>query len=144
MPPAAFEPPPGGRGWGKKVLIGCGILALVVAACLLALILYLRQRPETVTDVVMKQVESHYAPDVTPQEKEDLRAAYAGFRVALKERRVPREPLDRMRTTIMMSGSQNEISRDQVRQLTELFRRYAPPRSELESAAPLPTPRPTP
>jgi hypothetical protein len=145
VPPAPIEPAAAGRGWGKKALIGCGVVALVVAACLLALILYLRQRPEAVTDVVMNQVESHYAPDVTAREKEDLRTAYAGFRAALKEHRVSREPLDRMRSTLVVSGSQNEISREQVRELTELFRRYSGSRSEPGSSAPtVPSPRPSP
>ena len=143
VPPAPIEPPAAGRGWGKKLLIGCGVVALVVAACLLALILYLRQRPEAVTDVVMNQVESHYAPDVTAREKEDLRAAYAGFRSALKEHRISREPLDRMRTTLVSSGAQNEISRAQVRELTELFRRYSGSEPG-SSAPPVPSPRPSP
>jgi hypothetical protein len=145
VPPAPIEPAASGRGWGKKLLIGCGVVALVVAACLLALILYLRQRPEAVTDVVMNQVESHYAPDVTAREKQDLRAAYAGFRSALKEHRVSREPLDRMRSTLVVSGSQNEVSREQVRQLTELFRRSSgSPAEPGPPATPVPSPRPSP
>jgi hypothetical protein len=73
----------------------------------------------------MKQVESHYAADVTAEEKEQLHAAYADFRTALREHRVSREPLDRMRTTLVSSGSQSEVSREQVRSLTELFRKTA-------------------
>ena len=109
----------------KKALIGCGAVALLLALCFIGLLIYVRQRPDALTDIVMKQVESHYAPDVTTEEKQQLRDAYADFRTALREHRVNREPLDRMRTTLVSSGSQSEVSREQVRSLTELFRRTA-------------------
>jgi hypothetical protein len=144
-PPAPIESQVAGRGWGKKVLLGCGVIALVLAACLLGLILYLRQHPETATDFAMKQLETHYAADVTPQEKADLRAAYADFRTALKEHRVPREPLEGMRSRLMVGGSQNEISREQVRDLTAIFRQAAGSRAAPgSSAVPAPSPRPSP
>ena len=148
IPPAVpppIEPAGGGSGWGKKLLIGCGVVVLVVAACLLALILYVRHRPETITDVVMNQIESHYAPDVTAREKQDLHAAYVDFRAALKEHRVSREPLERMRATLMVSGSQKEFTREQVRELTDLFRRSVSSRTEPgTSISPVPSPSPSP
>jgi hypothetical protein len=126
----------------KKVLIGCGAVALLIAVCFIAFLIYVRQRPEVLTDIVMKQVESHYAADVTAEEKQQLRSAYADFRTALREHRVNREPLDRMRTTLVSSG---EVSREQVRSLTELFRRTAggtaaPPPAPILTPSPLPTP----
>ena len=145
VPPAPIQPGVSGSGWGKKVLIGCGVVALIVAACLLGLILYLRQHPETATDFAMKQVETHYAADVTPQEKNDLHAAYAQFRVALKEHRVPREPLEGMRSRLMVGGSQNEITREQVRDLTAVFRQAAGSRAAPGSpTATAPSPRSSP
>ena len=93
----------------------------------------------------MSQVESHYAADVTAEEKEQLHKAYADFRTALKEHRVSREPLDRMRTTLVSGGAQSEVSREQVRDLTELFRRAAGPRAAPATpGGPAPSPRPTP
>jgi hypothetical protein len=93
----------------------------------------------------MKQVESHYAADVTAEEKQQLRDAYADFRTALREHRVNREPLERMRTTLVSSGSQSEVSREQVRSLTELFRRTAgggtaPPAPAILTPSPRATP----
>ena len=126
-------------------MVGCGVIALIVAACLLGHVLYLRQHPETATDFAMKQVESHYAADVTPQEKADLQAAYAEFRKALREHRVAREPLEGMRSRLMVGGSQNEISREQVRDLTAVFRQGAASKSAPgSSATPAPSPRPSP
>ncbi len=129
----------------KKVLIGCGAVALLIAICFIGLLIYVRQRPDALTDIVMKQVESHYATDVTAEEKEQLHAAYADFRTALREHRVNREPLDRMRTTLVSSGSQSEVSREQVRSLTELFRRTAggaaaPPAPAVLTPSPSATP----
>ena len=80
-PPAAPAPP--GGGWLKKALIGCGVLAALLVACFVGLMLYVRQKPEALTDMLVKQIETHYAPDVTAEEKEALRSAYAGFRERL-------------------------------------------------------------
>lgn len=143
--PAPIEPAAIGRGWGKKILIGCGAVALILATCLVGVILYLRQHPETATDFVMKQVDTSFAADVTPREKDDLHAAYAEFRAALKEHRVAQEPLEGMRSRLTVRGSQNEITREQVRDLTALFRQAASPRSSPGSPAALvPSPRPSP
>jgi uncharacterized protein (DUF2342 family) len=129
----------------KKSLIGCGVVALVCAVIFIAIVIYLRQRPETITDAVMSQVESHYAADVTAEEKERLHDAYADFRKALKEHRVSRAPLDRMRTTLVSGGAQSEVSRDQVRDLTELFRRAAGTRAAPATpGGPVPAPSTTP
>jgi hypothetical protein len=114
----------------------------LIAACLIGLIAYVRQRPDALTDMVMKQVESHYAADVTAEDKEQLHSAYADFRTALREHRVSREPLDRMRTTLVSSGSQSEVTRQQVKDLTELFRKAAGGASPAPSPQPLRTPSP--
>jgi hypothetical protein len=129
----------------KKALIGCGAVALLLAVCFIAVLIYVRQRPDALTDIVMKQVESHFAADVTADDKRQLQAAYADFRAALREHRVSREPLDRMRTTLVSSGSQSEVSREQVRSLTELFRRTAgggaaPPTPAVLTPSPSATP----
>jgi hypothetical protein len=146
VPVSPAEPPPAGRGCGKKALIGCGVVALVLAAACLALILYARSRPEVITDFVMGQVESHFAADVTEEDKRDLRAAYAEFRAALRDRRVSREPLDRMRATIVTRGPNNEIHHEQVRDLIALFRQNAGPAPSPAAAPPsaVPSARPTP
>jgi hypothetical protein len=138
-PPAA-APAADNRGCLKKTLIGCGVLALLLAVCFIALVIYVRQKPEALTDMVMSQVESHFAPDVTAEEKEQLRAAYADFRTALREHRIAQEPLERMRTTLVSRGAQGEVSREQVRHLTEVFRTAAG--SGGASASPPPGPSP--
>jgi hypothetical protein len=146
--PPPIEPAASGGGWGKKVLIGCGVIALILATCLVGVILYLRQHPEMATDFVMRQVDTNLAADVTSGEKEDLHAAYAEFREALRQHRVAQEGLEGMRSRLTARGSQNEVTREQVRDLTALFRRAAgSSRTPGASAAPLPpspSPRPSP
>lgn len=143
-----MPPPAERRGCGKKALIGCGVAALIVAALCLAFILYVRQKPEVITDFVMKQVESHYAPDVTETDKQELRDAYAEFRQGLKEHRASKEPLERMRATLVSSGPKNEITHEQVREMIRLFRERGgslPASPAVEITEPAPTsPRPTP
>jgi len=150
LPPAApppIQPVPPRSGCGKRVLVGCGIAALAVAALCLGLILYVRSKPQVITDFVMRQVESHYASDVTETDKRELRDAYAEFRKALVDGRVRKEPLERMRTTLMTGGG-SDINHEQVREMIRLFRDKggstpSSPPVEITEPAPV-SPRPTP
>ncbi len=98
-------------------MAGLALLLLIVGS-----ILYIRRNPEAIADFVMTQVESHFASDVTDQDKADLRAAYASYRRKLKTGKASAEPLQRVRTVFMTGGSRNEISRDQVHDMTAAFR----------------------
>lgn len=120
FPPAPATPP--ARGCWKTGLIGCGSVSLVVLLGLIAAILYIRRNPERMTDFMMRQVESSYAPDVTEAEKRELRAAYADFRRAVVEKRVTRDSLQDMRSTLLSGGPGSSVTREQVRSLTETFR----------------------
>ncbi len=121
------------------------MIALVCAVGFIAFILYVKQHPERLTDAVMSQVESHYASNVTAEEKEQLRKAYADFRTALKEHRVGREPMDRMRMTLVSGGTQSEVTPQQVKELTEVFRKATgSAAAPAIPGGPVPTPRPTP
>jgi hypothetical protein len=145
--PPPVQPGPPRSGCGKKVLIGCGVAALACAALFLAFILYVRSKPQVITDFVMRQVESHYASDVTDTDRRELREAYAEFRKALVEGRVRKEPLERMRTTLMTGGS-GEVNHEQVREMIRLFRDKggsAPSSPPVEITEPATvSPRPTP
>jgi len=122
--------------------MGCGVAALLVLLLFGGFVAYVRRHPEALTDWMMKRVESSYGTDVRPAERERLHAAYAGFRTRLLERRVPRADLDRLRTILSTVGM-GSISRDQVRELTELFEGGAASRPIPEGpGAPHPTPSP--
>jgi hypothetical protein len=86
--------------------------------------LYLRRNPNLFTDWAMKQVDAHMASDVTEQEKKDLHDAYAAYRDKMRAGTANPEALQRMQR-VFMSGSNSEITREQVRELTAAFRRAA-------------------
>jgi hypothetical protein len=117
-------------------------VALVCILGFLAFVLYVRRHPTMVTDWAMSQIDSHMASDVTEQDRKDLHEAYAAYAERLRAGNANTEAMDRVRR-VFMTGSNNEISRDQVHELTNAFRRSAglPPKDYPESGgAPAPTP----
>lgn len=107
-------------------LVGCGIAGLALLLVIVGAILYIRRNPAAVADFAMSQVESHFAAEVTDQDKADLRAAYAAYRERLQSGKASPEPLQRVKTVFMTGGSRNnEITREQVHDLTAAFREAA-------------------
>jgi hypothetical protein len=129
-------------------LIGCGSAAILVLLLLGAFTIYVRRKPEALTDLLMNQIESNLSRDVTDREKADLHSAYAAFRVAVREHRVGQEPLDRLRS-VVSAGMSGPVGPDQVRELTASFRkasssRARPSDSGAPASAPAPVLSPTP
>lgn len=134
----------GRRGCARQALVGCGALALVVAVALISILVYLRRHPERMTDVLMRQVESGFAADVTAQEKEDLRASYSRFRESLVRGTANRQSLQDIRSVLLSRGMGSTVSRDQVHALTEIFRNGARPDAPTGSSPPPASPGETP
>ena len=151
--PASFQPPPvpdaGAKkqGCARSALIGCGVAAALLLLCIVGVFLYIRNNPAAITDfLMMRQIESHWGPDVTEQDKADLRAAYAEFRTALIEKRVNTEGLQKLQFSLSGNRS-NQINREQVHQLTRDFRAAAsrspgPGHTQTMSPSPVPTSSP--
>ena len=150
--PASFQPPPppdaapNKQGCARTALIGCGIASALLLLCLVGFFLYMRRNPGMMTDLMMRQIESHFGPDVMEQDKADLRSAYAEFRTALNQRRVNREGVQKLQFTLSANRS-NQINREQVLQLTRDFRAAANPASnpspgQTTSPSPVPTSSP--
>jgi hypothetical protein len=150
--PASFQPPPPPdaaptkQGCARTALIGCGIASALLLLCIVGFFLYMRRNPSLMTDLMMRQIESHFGPDVTEQDKADLRAAYAEFRTALNQGRVNREGVQKLQFTLSTNRS-NQINREQVLQLTRDFRAAANPASipspgQTRSPYPVPTSSP--
>ncbi len=118
--PPGTEAAAGKRGCWKVGLAGCGIIVLLAVAGFIALGLYARRNPEKFTDLMMKQIETHYSSDVTSEERERLQAAYGDFRKALREGRVSQRSVERLRGILLTS--KNDVTREQVQALTEIFR----------------------
>jgi hypothetical protein len=74
LPPPIDSAPKGGC-W-KVGVIGCGAAAVVVVLLIIAAFLYFSRRPETMFDIMMSAVEANFAPDVTEEDKRELREAY--------------------------------------------------------------------
>jgi hypothetical protein len=145
LPPPSIEPSRRPGGCARGSLVGCGVAGLLVLILLALFLAYVRRKPETVTDLMMGQIERNLAPDVTSEEKERLKAAYASFRSSLRQRRASPEPVDRMRT-ILSEATRGPIARGQVRELTAALEggsaASAPPAGA--TAVPIPTPAPSP
>lgn len=139
-PFAPIEPGPPPGGCLRGGLIGCGAAALLVLLLLGGSLAYVRRHPEALTDWMMKRVESGYAPEVTAAEKERLETAYGRFRARLQEHRVPRADLEQLRR-ILSSTAMGSFSREEVRELTELFERAAAPPPPTPAAEAKPYPR---
>ena len=108
--------------------MGCGILGVLVLIGFIGAVVYIRSHPEAFTDFLMNRIESAFAPDVTEQDKADLRAAYAAYRDKLKTKSVNSRSLDRVRVVLTRGGS--SIGRDQVHELTAAFREAAGERDQ--------------
>ena len=74
----------GGMSGSKLLMIGLIVCMLGMG---FGMMIYMRRHPEQMTDLLMRQVESNFAADVTTQEKEDLRSAYDRFRRSLVDGR---------------------------------------------------------
>ena len=105
--------------------MGCGIVGVLVLLCFIGGVIYIRSHPEAFTDFLIGRIEASYSPEVTAQDKADLRAAYAAYREKLRTRSVSGRSLDRVRTVLMRGGGGSTIGRDQVHELTAAFREAA-------------------
>ena len=142
--PNPIEPGRSPGGCARGALIGCGAAAILVLILLGIFTAYVRRKPEALTDLLMGQVERNLASNVTEQEKTDLRAAYDAYRARLKEHQAGSAPLDRIRR-ILSGATSGSISPEEVRALTEDFRRAAseaPPAAGSPPAKPGGTPSP--
>ena len=121
---ASGQPPARRSDLARNILIGCGIVALLAVAAIVAFVLYVKSNPASVTDLMMKQIESHYASDVTEAQKQDLRAAYDDLRAALVQHRIDRSAMQKIQMTFSSSSSR-EMNPEQVRAVTAAFREAA-------------------
>jgi hypothetical protein len=138
-----IEPGRSPRGCARGALIGCGSAAILVLILFAVFLAYVRRKPEALTDLMMGQIERTLSTDITAEERGRLRSSYQGFRKRLQERRVDREAIARMRT-IISSAPGATVSREQVRDLTELFERESAAAGEAPAPLVSPALAPTP
>ncbi|HEX9305809.1 MAG TPA: hypothetical protein VGA31_15305 [Thermoanaerobaculia bacterium] len=136
-PPIEPAAPPANRGCWKAALLGCGAAAVLLVAALIGLGVYIQKKPTAVTDLLMERVRAGYAPDVTDSDKSEVDLAYAGFRRALEEKRVRSEDMERVRDAVKLG---RVVGREEVHELTRVFRKAAGNARGKPSRAPESTP----
>lgn len=125
-------------------LIGCGGLALLCVLVFVGLVLYSKKNPGLFLDFAMNQVESNYGPDVTEQDKKDLRAALADLKEAIRTNRLRRDGNSGWsRSFNFRSSRSDKVSHDDVRDIIRSFREAilpSPGATPATAPAAVPTP----
>jgi len=133
---APIEAPPARGGCLRVALIGCGGIALLCVLAFVGLMLYGKKNPGVFIDFAMTQIESNYGPDVTEEDKKDLRAAVADFKEALRAHRVRENGNTGWSRSFDFRGRRGKLSHDDVRQLIQGFRDAILPGPSSTPAAP--------
>jgi hypothetical protein len=138
----ALDAPPAKGGCLRAGLIGCGVVALLLVLGFVGVVLYAKKNPGFFLDVAMGQIEKNYGPDVTEEDKKDLRAAVADFKEAIRNGSVKRDRGGAWQKSFSMRGNQSgKLTHDDVRELIRTFREAAGREpAGAPAAAPVPTP----
>ena len=126
-------------------LIGCGGIALLCVLAFVGLLLYSKRNPGLFLDFAMGQIENNYGPDVTEQDKKDLRAALADLKEAIRTNRIRREGNSGWPRSFNFRGSKSDkVSHEDVRDIIRSFREaILPPPGATPEAAPAAVPTPS-
>jgi hypothetical protein len=87
-PPTAQELPPEKGGCMRTGLIGCGIVALLCVLIFVGGVLYVKKNPGAVLDFAVASIEKKYGPDVTEEDRKELRAVVADVKEAARSGRI--------------------------------------------------------
>jgi hypothetical protein len=83
----AGELPPEKGGCLRIGLIGCGIVALLCILIFAGGLLFVKKNPGALMDFALRGIEHSYGPDVTEEDKKELRAAIEDFKEAIRSNR---------------------------------------------------------
>lgn len=138
----ALEVPPGKGGCLRAGLIGCGAVALLLVLGFVGVVLYAKKNPGFFLDIAVSQIEKNYGPDVTEEDKRDLKAAVADFKEAIRNGTVKQNRGGAWQKSFSMRGNDSgKLTHDDVRELIRTFREAA---GKEPATAPAPGPVPTP
>jgi hypothetical protein len=142
---APLEAPPARGGCLRVALIGCGGLALLCVLAFVGFVLYSKKNPGLFLDIATRQIENNYGPDVTEQDKQDLHAALADLKEAIRTDRIRRDRNSGWSRSFNFRGSRSDkLSHDDVRDIIRSFREaILPPPSATPSTAPATVPTPS-
>ena len=122
----------------KTGLIGCGIVALLCVLIGVGGVLYVKKNPGALLDFAIGSIEKNYGPDVTEEDKKELRAVVAEVKEAIRSGRVRGDRSMGWRRSFSKSGS-GKLTHEDVQEIIRTFRESIGP---LPGAA-APPPEPT-
>jgi len=137
-PPSPFNPTPrpmvptGRSGCSKPLVIGCVVLFLLGAVGVIGGLVYLAKNATSLLQWSFRQIETsvmaQLPPDVTPDERERLRQAFADATVAIQGIQGDPARASRVQTELMelaRSARSSNLTREDVRKITESLERLA-------------------
>ncbi|HKV12042.1 MAG TPA: hypothetical protein VJ725_28110 [Thermoanaerobaculia bacterium] len=139
-PPSPFQPitpgpaPVPGKtgGCGKPVVIGCLVVLVLVGIGLVGIFVYVSKHYDQIMNMSLRQTEAQIfaqmPEDVTPQERERLRAAFEGARQAYATRElqdVAQQGQQVQFKLLELVRKGNNMTRQDILDLTEMLERLA-------------------
>jgi hypothetical protein len=109
--------------WG---LVGCAGASVAVIIGLLFLMNNAKKLMDFAFDQLGEQIVTACAPDVTPAEKEEFRAALKAFTEKAKSRGVTPEQVTSFQSRVRSAVADNRVTADELRALTAFLK--DPPR----------------
>jgi hypothetical protein len=127
----------------RAALMGCGGVALLCVLAFVGLMLYSRKNPGMFLDFAMRNVESRFGPNVTDQDRKDLRDVVAELKDAIRENRIRANRNAGWQGSFGFRTRSETISHEDVREIIRGFREaIVPVRSASPSPAPATVPTP--
>lgn len=136
-PPSPFNPPgvqqpgvparpPGRTGCSKPLLVGCGVLLLLLGIGLVVTIYNAPKILQWSFEAIERDVMARLGPDVTPEDRARLAAAFEGARSAMAKNQVDIGKVQAFQGKIMeVAPAGRPISRQQVQDLTRSLEELA-------------------
>jgi hypothetical protein len=111
----------------KAGLIGCGIVALLLVLVFVGGLLYVRKNPSALMDLALAGIERNYGPDVTEEDKRELKAAVEDFKEAIRSNRLHEDSSRGLQRsfsvkTSSMRNSSRKLTHEDVQELIRMFR----------------------
>lgn len=124
-PPSPFNPsgvpvrPPGRTGCSKPVLIGCGALLLLLGIGLIVMIYNAPKIVEWSFRAMEQDIMGRLGPDVTPEDRARLAAAFEDARAAMTTGKMELSKVQAFQDKMMeVAPANRKLSRRDVQELT--------------------------
>jgi hypothetical protein len=124
-PPSPFNPsgvparPPGRTGCSKPLLIGCGALLLLLGIGLIVMIYNAPKIVQWSFRAMERDIMSRLGPDVTPEDRARLAAAFEDARGAMETGKMELSKVQAFQDKMMeVAPANRKLSREDVQELT--------------------------